>query len=56
MVGDQIKYEPIWNLSSKKRALKATAVNDCLSSVTAGLTSQSIHTVQRRKSEQYLAS
>ena len=38
MVGDQIKYEPVWQLSSKKKALKATAVNDCLSSVTAGLT------------------
>ena len=45
MIGDQIKYEPAWHMTNKKKLLKSTAVNDCLSSVTAGLNKSSMTTV-----------
>ena len=49
MVGDQIKYEPIWQLSSKKKVLKQMAVNDCLSSATAGLNDKSMDQIKKVK-------
>ena len=55
MVGDQIKYEPIWQLSAQKKSLKQMAVNDCLSSATAGLNSESMSQVKKVKREHYIA-
>ena len=56
MIGPQIKYEPAWQSPSKKAMLKKTGVNDCLSSATAGLNSNSIAKVRQSKNMQYKAS
>ena len=56
MVGPQIKYEPAWQSPEKKQLLKKTGVNDCLSSATAGLNSNSIAKVRQSKNMQYKAS
>ena len=56
MCGDQIKYEPVWQSNMKKKQLKNTAVNDCLSSMTAGLTEKSICKATKSKREQFLIS
>ena len=55
MVGDQVKYEPVWQMPDKKRILKDTAVNDCLSSATAGLNSSSLDRIKKSKREQFAA-
>ena len=49
MYGDQIKYEPAWQMGSRKLLLKDTAVNDCLSSANAGLRENSITKVKKTK-------
>ena len=49
MVGDQIKYEPVWQKSEAKAMLKITGVNECLSSATAGLTQKSMNKVKTAK-------
>lgn len=50
MVGDQIKYEPIWQSPKKKKLLNKTGIaQDCLSSASAGLTNSSIAKVLYKK-------
>ena len=56
MVGDQIKYEPAWQGTEKKLKLKQTAVNDCLSSATAGLNVESLSHIKKSKKEHFIMS
>ena len=42
MVGDQIKYEPAWQKRCKRQMLSKLAVNDCLTSMTAGMKNRAI--------------
>ena len=54
MVGDAIKYEPVWQAPSTKQVLGKTAVNDNLTSVTAGLNVKSMTMIREAKRKQLM--